>query len=65
MFIIDRFEGAMVVLEYEGHTYTLPRKILPPGTREGDVLRAAFLVDAPATAKRRERIKQLEEDVFE
>lgn len=39
MLIIDRFEGDFAVVEYkEGRTFNLPRSLLPPGAKEGDVL---------------------------
>ena len=42
IWIVDRFEGDLAVLERALHaTLTLPRSLLPAGTREGDVLRVA------------------------
>jgi hypothetical protein len=40
LWIVDRFEGGLAVVERALHeTLTLPRALLPAGTREGDVLR--------------------------
>lgn len=65
MFIIDRFEGDLVIVEFEGKTYDLPRKILPPEVKEGDVLRIEFTLDTKETLNRKEKIKQLEDELFE
>ncbi len=65
MFIIDRLEGDLVVLEYEGKTYTLPNRILPDEAKEGDVLRLELTVDREQTLKRLEKIRKLEEELFE
>ncbi|MGI6451883.1 MAG: DUF3006 domain-containing protein [Syntrophomonadaceae bacterium] len=65
MFIIDRFEGDMVVIEYEGKSYAWPRKILPAQVREGDVITIAISVDQQATRERQEKIKRLTDQLFE
>jgi len=57
MAIIDRFEEDFAVLEREdGTTERISRALLPPGTREGDVLRmeaGGWTADAQATLVRR------------
>lgn len=71
-FVVDRFEGDLVVVEVDGeHVLDLPRWILPEGAREGDVLvatrRAAagdtvaweLRVDAEATARARADARRL------
>jgi hypothetical protein len=63
--IIDRFEGAMAVIEYEGRTFNLPRNLLPSEAKEGDVIRILITVDNEETEKRRKRIQELMDDVFE
>lgn len=65
MLIIDRFEGGMAVIEYEGGTFNLPRNLLPSEAKEGDVIRILITVDNEETEKRRKRIRELMNDVFE
>jgi len=36
--VIDRFEGELAVLEIEGKFKNVPRRNIPEGAREGDVL---------------------------
>ncbi len=47
MIVVDRIEGELAVLELDGQSVTVPVALLPPGTREGDVLR--LVVDPDAT----------------
>lgn len=65
MFIIDRFEGDTVILEYGEKIYTLPKNILPPEAREGDILRIETSMDEEQTKNRRDKIKKLEDELFE
>ena len=62
--VVDRFEGAWVVLQWEGGTFNVPRALVPKDLREGDVLSIVFSVDQAATAERRERVRKLEEKLF-
>jgi len=73
--IIDRIEEDHAVLEWtppgsSGQraaspvTFDVPRALLPPEAREGDVLNASFAVDADTTAARRDRIRKLEDELF-
>jgi hypothetical protein len=39
MITVDRIEGTMAVVDVGGHRISLPVAELPPGTKEGDVLR--------------------------
>ncbi|MEW6244464.1 MAG: DUF3006 domain-containing protein [Bacillota bacterium] len=64
MLIIDQFKGDWAVIEYERGTFSLPRSLLPPGAREGDVLRLTVAVDSEETARRRDSIKSLEDELF-
>jgi hypothetical protein len=49
---VDRREGAFFVVEEEtGTTLDIPAWLLPPGTREGDVL---DLIESPADANARQ-----------
>ena len=64
MSIIDRFEGDLAVIEFEGKTFTLPRALLPKEAKEGDVLKMTIEVDHSATADRRRRIAEKEDKLF-
>lgn len=63
--IIDRFEGDWAVIEYGRRTFNFPRELLPPGTKEGDVLHFSVSRDPEATNKRRQEIEKLMDLVFE
>lgn len=55
MFIVDRFEGDWVIIETETrHTFNLPRIVLPPSVKEGDVISIQVGIDDAATKKRTE-----------
>lgn len=67
-FVVDHFEGDLAVVVAEGGlSFDLPRWLLPPDSREGDVLRMAVLetgevsttvriyLDREATQVRRDR----------
>jgi len=38
MIAVDRIEGKMVILDVLGETVEIPLSVLPPDTKEGDVL---------------------------
>jgi hypothetical protein len=65
MIIIDRFEGDIAVVEYEGKNYNIPRAWLPVGAKEGDVVVVTLVVDEEATARRRMEMERKVEDLFE
>jgi hypothetical protein len=65
MFIIDRIEGSWAVIECEGETFNLPRKLIPGDAREGDVIQITVGIDHQATNSRSEKMKKLIEEVFE
>ncbi len=60
---IDRFEGALAVLEDEdGGTRAVPREALPANAAESDVLfeeNGVFTPDPAETERRREAARQL------
>lgn len=60
--VIDRFEGEYAVCEDEnGQMIKIPRAELPPGAREGSVLRREadhFLLDEQETRARMQRIRE-------
>ena len=64
MFIIDRFEEDWVVLEFDRKTFQLPRQLVPPEAREGDVILIKVSVDVDATSKLKEEIDILANRLF-
>lgn len=64
-FIIDRFEGQWAVIEYGDDVFNLPKKALPEGSKEGDVLDINIKVDEDATRARKERIQRMADQLFE
>lgn len=68
-FIIDRIEETKAVLECEnGDTVSLDIKSLPKNVKEGDALyfeEGSYFLDADETAKRKEKIKNLMDKLFE
>jgi len=66
MLIIDRLESEFAVVEYEsGKTFNLPRFLLPPEAKEGNVITLAITVDSSGTKERRKNIERLMDDLFE
>lgn len=66
MLIIDRLESEFAVVEYEsGKTFNLPRFLLPPEAKEGDVITLAVTVDSSGAKERRKNIERLMDDLFE
>ena len=62
MYIIDRFEGDIAVIETDSAMIELPRRLLPPEAAEGDVLCKdgdAYQIDTVATQQRREEIARM------
>lgn len=65
VFIVDRFEGEWAIIEYGRQTFNFPREVLPPETKEGDLVRFSVAVDPQATDKRRQEVQKLMDLVFE
>ena len=66
MFIIDRFEGDWAIIETENrHTFNLPRFIVPPAIKEGDVISIQVDIDLITTKERTEKSKRLLENLFD
>lgn len=58
---LDRVEEGLAVLlvrEDESISFTLPRSLLPPGAREGDILEVTFHRDVAETEAARKRIAE-------
>jgi hypothetical protein len=62
---VDRFEGKgrsiAVLLTDDGEAINLPRSLLPPGVKPGDVLTLSLDVDAEATRKLAEATRQVQD----
>ena len=66
MFIIDRFEGDWAIIETENRqTFNLPRFVLPPGIKEGDVLSIQVGIDLVTTKDRAEKAKRMLDNLFD
>lgn len=63
--IIDRFEGEFAVIEYNDTVFNLPRELLPPTAKEGDVLILQLSIDVATTKERREHIQRLMDKLWE
>lgn len=63
--VIDRFEGdvAVIFLGDEEYRLDVPRRFLPPGVREGDVLVLGWKMDRRETEARRDRVRNLIEEL--
>ncbi|HWQ41717.1 MAG TPA: DUF3006 domain-containing protein [Desulfosporosinus sp.] len=65
MLIIDRFEGDWAIIETENRrTFNLPRFVLPPGIKEGDVISIQVGIDLVATKERAEKAKRMSDNLF-
>lgn len=60
--IVDRIEGKIAILEIEGEILIeLPKKFLPKGTREGNILKMTLEIDKIKEKKQRDKVKKLQE----
>ena len=65
--IIDRFEGDFAVVELEnGEMRNIKRELVPVEAKEGDVLNIieVISIDNEETEKRRKKIEELTEDMW-
>jgi Protein of unknown function (DUF3006) len=62
---VDRFEGEdrsiAVLLTDEGAAINLPRSLLPPDAKPGDVLTVSLQIDAEATRKLAEETRRVQQ----
>ncbi len=65
MFVIDRFEGDWAIIEFNQKIFNIPKVVLPPGVREGDVITINISIDKETTDKRKRDIKELADELFE
>lgn len=64
MMIIDRFEGEFAIIELaKGKFLQIPRAILPPEAKEGDVI--TVQIDGKQTAQRRREVERLLQELRE
>ncbi len=61
MYIIDRIEESVVVVEWEGGHIYLPKEIFREPIKEGDVLDISIRVDNQTTDNRLKKIEKLME----
>jgi len=59
--VLDRFEGdkAVLLVGEDGIAAVWPRKLLPAGAREGDVLALCLDIDAAATRQAKTEAEEL------
>ncbi|MGO9917817.1 MAG: DUF3006 domain-containing protein [Isosphaeraceae bacterium] len=66
---LDRFEGRgkeiAVLLTDDGETLNIPRSLLPPGAKPGDVLSLSLEPDAAATRELAHETRRVEERLGE
>lgn len=66
MFIIDRLEEKFAVLETaDKTTFNIPRTLLPPEAREGDVVTLLIQVEQAATVKKKSEADSMLIDFFD
>lgn len=58
MFVLDRIEEEMAVIEWQGQMLMLPAALLPEGAKEGDLLEISIKIDHEGTKGRKERIAE-------
>jgi len=68
-YIVDRFEGCYAVCEKEDKSFiNIKKDILPPDTKEGDILienNGDFYIDTEATEARKQLIRKKLDSLFE
>ena len=68
MLIIDRIEDGIAVIEDDDARFEVPAEMLGENVREGDVVipeNGLYIKDENATAKRRDEIIKLQNDLWE
>ncbi len=63
--VIDRIEGKIAIIELKGSfMMELPKKFLPKGAVEGDVLKFTIEIDKEAKKKRISKISELQKKLL-
>ena len=70
LYSVDRIEGTVAVCEDEnGYAHEFPLALLPGDAKEGSVLRqneaGGFVLDREAECLRRNKLFQIQEDIFQ
>jgi len=66
--IVERFEGAYVIIEIDGQTTDVPREQLDPEAQVGDVvilMNGIWKTDSDATDERAKKIKKMMDRLWE
>ncbi len=62
--VIDRIEEDVAILEKDDGSFeSMPKRLIPPDAKEGDVLQ--IIVDRESTVDRKEEITSLMEELWE
>ena len=62
MWVIDRMENGIAVIEFNGSTFDVPVSSLPDGIKEGMVL--SICIDKDAENKKRQQARSLMDSMF-
>ncbi|NSW81953.1 MAG: DUF3006 domain-containing protein [Syntrophothermus sp.] len=65
MLIVDRIEDDWAVLELDGTVFNVPRRLLPAGAKEGQVLLLSITIDHEASARRLTEMQKMADSLFE
>lgn len=65
MLIIDRLEEDWAVIEFGQKTFSIPKVLIPPDAREGDVINIHITLDRESTGARSGAVKRLADGLFE
>jgi len=58
MFVVDRIENEIAVIEWEKGMIQLPLTLLPEGIMEGDLLKIDIIIDKESTKGCRETVEE-------
>lgn len=67
IYVIDRFEGEIAVVEHGENMLDIPIKMLPKGAKSGDVLikdGERYVIDTALTDKLKKEIEKLQDELF-
>jgi len=64
MFVLDRFEGNIAVIERDREVFNIPRDLLPEGVKEGDCLNIEIKIDEKSN-EHRKRIEEKAKRLWE
>ena len=62
MLVIDRFEDKWAIIENNGQTFEVPKSVLAPTAKEGDVIE--IKINHKATKKLKDNLNQLTNNTF-